>query len=148
MANPKPKEYVIRAFSDNYDESFCFLAFRFQKDFFDDISDILDDEKCQISLSFPVEPDFFILYRYKKMYSCRDISMEEITSNPFLYRPKLRSKKSPDCVVDTIRLHICNGSFHFEIKTVDGCHFHTIDMNKDFIVSLERFDDRKALQTV
>ena len=146
MADLKHKDYCINAFSDSISKSNDFLVFRYDQEFFYDILENLNGEEYK-SLSFPVDADFFDLYRYKEKYTFKGkINSELLDKNKFCHIEKFRKVIDPSDVIDRARLYICNNTFHFSVKTVSQFSFSTLDLDAKFIKDINTSHYKRVLQ--
>lgn len=146
MADQKHKDYCIYAFCDTV-KTHNFLVFNYDQDlFFDILENLIDGEDK--SLSFPIDADYFELFRYRDKSSVKGkIDIETLDTHKFCYIQKFRKVIDPSDVIDTARLYVCDNTFHFAVKTVSQFSYSTLDLDAQFIKDINKFSYRNALQT-
>lgn len=145
----KPKEYLIKAYNSHDQQHSC-LAFRYDNSFFTAIIDTLSSRNREPSMSFPVEKDFFLLYKWKTIGGLpkSGISFRELDQNKFIFVEKYSKKIEDKDMVQSARLHIVEESFHFSAISFENISYNTEDFDLKFIHNLKNFHVDRLLATV
>lgn len=141
----KRKQYVLKAFTDFDTPYKYYVGFEYDSEFFNDILEIISDNSVSLSLSFPMDDDFFELYEYAKKSNLFDANtLSEMNFAP-IYGPKTVKKQFKKLIA---RLHVFNGTFHFTVETQNGTLFHTEDFDVKFIDNLTNYYQAQYLEMV
>jgi len=146
---PKQKEYLIKAYNSQ-DQSRSCLAFRYDNSFFMAVNDTLNSRDRESCLSFPVEPDFFQLYKWKTIGGLgkSGISFKDLDENKFTFVEKYQKKIEDKDKVQSVRLHIVEDSFHFSALSYENISYNTEDLNIEFINRLKNYHIERWLAIV
>ena len=139
------KQYVLKAFTD-YDTPYkYYVGFKYDSEFFNDILEIISDNSLKLSLSFPMDNDFFDIYEYAKKSNLFDAGMLTEMNFAPINGPKTVKKQFKKIIP---RLHVFNGTFHFTLKTQNGTILHTDDFDVRFIDNLTNYYRTQYLEMV
>ena len=145
----KPKEYLIRAYN-SLDKSCSCFAFRYDDSFFTDIEDTIALRNRDSSISFPVDLDFFQLYRWKNSSGMNNagVKSQDLDSEQFIFNEKCRKKIDDKDRIQKSRLHIVDHTFHFSIVSMENISYSSEDLNVKFIHKLKKFHVERLLSVV
>lgn len=146
---PKPKEYVIRAYNSLDKTSSC-LAFRYDDSFFSAIEDTIVSRNRDSSMSFPVDLDFFQIYRWKNSSGMNNAGIKSliIDDQKFVFLDEYKKKVDDKDKIQISRLHIIDNTFHFSVVSMENMSYNTEDFTLKFIQKLKKFHVERLLATV
>lgn len=146
---PKNKEYLIKAYNSQ-DESRACLAFRYDNSFFMAVNDILNSRDRESCLSFPVEPDFFLLYKWKTIGGLgkSGLSFKDLEQNKFMFVEKYQKKIEDKDKVQSARIYIVEDSFHFDALSYENISYNTEDFDINFINKIKNYHVERLLAVV
>lgn len=146
---PKNKEYFLKAYNSSDVYHAC-LAFRYDDLFFTDILETLISRDRSPSLSFPVENDFFKLFKWKTIGGLpkSGISFKELDDKKFIFTQKYTKKVEDKDKLQSARLHITENTFHFSAISFENISYNTEDFDEKFIHTIKKFHIERLLATV
>ena len=146
---PKPKEYLIKAYN-SLDKTCSCLAFRYDDAFFSAIEETVVSRNRDSIMSFPVETDFFQLYKWKNSSGMNNAGVKSliIDEQKYVFLDQYKKKVEDKDKIQISRLYIIDNTFHFSIISMENVSYNTEDFNVKFIHTLKKFHVERLLATV